>query len=179
MCSQVLKWLELHLARRHAALQRMLHTCNAYATHTCYALATCMLHVNKCPLFDSRPWQLLSTVLATPAPSSVSAVRFLTWMRHGRIHLEAGTWLLVNYGGQAFTARVQEMAAISRGANTTVSIGCGSCHAHSVTEGTDGMIKVPKLQQPSTCTVEIVPGVALTQLSCVDRGDHLEFRYVL
>ena len=108
-----------------------------------------MLHVNKCLLFDSRPWQLLSTILATPAPSSVSAVRFLKWVRHGRVHLEAGTWLLVNYGGQAFTACVQEMAAVVRGANTTVSIGCGSIHAQSASEGDDGMIKVPKVQQPS------------------------------
>ena len=143
-------------------------------------LGTRMIHA-KWLLVRLRLWQLLSTVLAIPTTVSAAAAtssRFLKWVRHGPVVIEAGTWLLVNYDGIVITVCVQEMADILRNEGSTVSLWCRDCHAQSVCEEIDGLIKVQKVQHPTSVHVQLVPGVALTELSCIDRGSHLEFRYV-
>ena len=168
------------------------YTRATYLLHACFALrvtlhadilrmlGTRMIHA-KWLLVRLRLWQLLSTVLAIPTTVSAAAAtssRFLKWVRHGPVVIEAGTWLLVNYDGIVITVCVQEMADILRNEGSTVSLWCRDCHAQSVCEEIDGLIKVQKVQHPTSVHVQLVPGVALTELSCIDRGSYLECRYV-
>ena len=122
--------------------------------------------------------------MSTPNLVGVSAARFIKWIRIGQLYVEPGSWLLVNHGTSSFIVRVEEMAAVTGGVtgggNMTnmVTLWCGSAHAQSVSEESDGMIRVTKVECPGSVRVDVQPTVGLTELSCIDRGDHLEFRYL-
>jgi hypothetical protein len=86
--------------------------------------------------------------------------------------------LLITQERASFVACVEEIAAISRGGSSMVNLWCGSAHAESVHEESDGMIRVPKSQRPASVQIIVSPEVSITELSMMDRGDHVEFRYV-
>ena len=107
----------------------------------------------------------------------VSAVRYLTELKVCSLHLEVQDWVLLRQESHTMAAQIAQMGLVRIAGRTVVRRRCCGCLAGKLLEDADGMMRVSKQGKFRSVLVDF-ERVAVSSLSCTDRGDHWEFRYI-
>ena len=124
---------------------------------------------------------LLLALARTQDHVNLSGARYLSCIMRDRVEVRCGEWLLLACAGQRVIACVQELAEVVLPRGSYIRMWCTHRQSTGVTEGADAMMRLSKKDACSAgCTLLVrLEQVSITQLLCEDRGDHLEFRYLL
>jgi hypothetical protein len=121
---------------------------------------------------------LMRAVRDAPDHAGMREARFLRFVSRDGVEMERGNWLLLACGDTQFIACVEEMVEVVLSSGPSIRLWCSRRTAlEGVTEGSDGMLRVPKPPTDSSIWVRL-ERASVCQLECCDRGAHLEFRYV-
>ena len=110
--------------------------------------------------------------------AQITSARHLSFISRDGVEVRIGDWLLVASGSKRVVLRVHEMAELCSPECSKLRLwGEQSRSLDGVLESSDGMIHLDKTMRMTAQLVRLEL-VSIMQILCVDRGAHLEYRYL-